>query len=403
MNTKPGYYVKNPSMCTVVLVCISLFSSLVSAAETPRIKLGEGLLTPSITLNLLNDDNVFFSQDNKQSSNTVSISPKIEYLADIRSNTFRLYYEGEHVNYLDLDWPSRKSHRLGTDTTLHLSRKSLLSINALYSIVDEQPGTASSIITDDPLEDADTLEQSSLAAKYRYGGESARGQLEFGIGYGNTEYDTDIFEDQKSTYSTLSPEASFYLRISPDTQVIVRANATEVDYNEFVGIPSQDRTNIQYLIGFRFKSTAATEAQFLIGQSTDRFSDNTRDDKNSLAINGNITWTPISTDSFNFNYNKSTTDDLTTRSLILSDRYGVTWEHSWSSVFSSNLGWSTIKEEDTEVDSNETANVLNAKLDYLFRSWLTFSLTFNSLERDSSINLLDGERRQYGLEVKASF
>ena len=117
---------------------------------------------------------------------------------------------------------------------------------------------------------------------------------------------------------------------------------------------------------------------------------------------GSITWAPRTYSTFDFYTARTANEQTGLGDFILSDIYGVSWNHAWSSIVSTGVNLRHQRDEYQGFNRTDETNVLGLKAGYKFRRWLTFGAEYVYTKRDSNQNTFDYDKNLYLLTATAS-
>jgi hypothetical protein len=185
----------------------------------------------------------------------------------------------------------------------------------------------------------------------------------------------------------------------PKTYVLAEVRQSDISY-ELSTVPASGRER-RYYGGVSWEATAATTGTLKLGRLEREF-DSGRPKFTGSSWEGLITWAPRTYSTFDFYTSRQTNESTGLGNFILSDIYGATWNHAWSSVLSTAVILRGQRDDYQGFDRNDKTGTLGVKVGYRFRRWLTVGAEYNHTRRDSNVNQFDYDRNLYLLTATAS-
>src|SRR5262249_47562298 len=115
-----------------------------------------------------------------------------------------------------------------------------------------------------------------------------------------------------------------------------------------------------------------------------------------------VTWAPRTYSTFDFYTSRQSNESTGLGDFILTDIYGATWNHAWSSYVNTAVIVKGTKDDYQGFDRNDKTATLGLKIGYKFRRWLTLGAEYNHTHRNSNLDSFDYDRNIYFLTATAS-
>lgn len=352
-------------------------------------------VTPWVGAAVGHDDNLFLSPSNERDSPLYIISPGVRFDARSANSVLQATLSGAIGRYTDSenddyeDWSARASGDFAFD------RRNFLRLGAEYLRGHDPRGSTDRPITLKP----DKYKLSSVNGTYAFGAPGALGRAEVYGGYGSKRYLNNHVFTQASDRDTSELGGAFYWRVAPATYALVEGRYTRLDYK--LSNSPQDSKEGRVYLGIVWEATAATTGTLKVGRLEKKF-ERTYDDFSGTSWEGLITWMPRTYSKFDFYAARMPTESTGLGSFILSDVFGASWTHGWSSTWSTGVDVRFQRDDYKGFDRSDDITTVGLKVGYKFRRWLTFGAEYNYSQRDSNLRQYEYDRNLYLLTATAS-
>lgn len=384
------------------LVCLlAANSGLVNAQEDQAagIKLGDTSLVPLLGVTYFTDDNVFSDKDNAIESSGLKITPQLHWIADRGLNYIALNYNGELISFDETEEADFSKHLLDISTKLEFSARSRLSASVVFK---SDRSAYSSYLARGLDQSVEPIEYktNNLNLAYRYGAQSARGNLEFSIKAGVLDFTN--YEDITNgyNYSYYKPSATLLYAISGDTRVLAGVSFTSTDYDQSDGLVELDNQQFDIYTGLEWDATGKTGGDFRIGLG-DRDNDaSARKDSSTMIVDLGAYWLPTSYSRIDLDGSRRFAVDSSS-SAVRTELKG-SWRHDWSSRTYSvvKTGWLNY-DSDKKLDQRKQTQ-LGLELGYKFYRWLGLRVEVNAIDATSPDERLEYKKQWLGIGLDAS-
>ena len=195
---------------------------------------------------------------------------------------------------------------------------------------------------------------------------------------------------------------TFLWRIAPKTEILALAQRRSIDYS--LDTSTQSSTETRYQVGAKWDATAKTSGIVKFGLLEKKFENSTRSDFSGSSWDGAVRWSPLTYSVFDFYTSKTTNESTGTGDFLLTQTYGMTWNHAWNSRFST-LGLANWRKDDflgTGGGRVDKTSIVGVKLTYQWQRWLRFGGEYTMTDRTSNPNTFDYTRHLWMFTVGAT-
>jgi len=352
--------------------------------------------TPYVGLAVGHDDNVLLTNTNKTSSTLYIVSPGFKLDARAPGIVYQGSYQGVIGQYQDSSDDDYVDNFVRNQLDLAFSGRSFLRMGFDYTHGHDPRGSTDRGISTSP----DKYQLISPSATYAFGAPGAQGRMELYWTDGYKTYLNNPSTTSLSNRDTRDLGSAFYWRVMPKTYLLVDFRDTNIHYRSSASDQSSEEK--RYLVGVTWDATALTSGTFKVGRLKKEFDDPTVPGFSGTSWEGTITWAPRTYSTVDFYTARTANESTGLGTFILSDIYGVSWNHSWSSVVSTGVNLRHQRDEYQGFDRTDKTNILGLKAAYKFRRWLTFGAEYVYTKRDSNQNTFDYDKNLYLLTATAS-
>lgn len=395
---------------TVTLICASSYAA--DQEQKGSVNLGAFLLTPQFKLQQSYDDNVLHQANNERDSWKTLISPSINIRNNFGPNDYRFGYQLIRGEYANSQADNYTDQQVWTQLKYRVHERHQLLLDADFQSSHDARGTRYSIGRGDQLAHPDKFKQSNAEVTYRYGGYGATGQLDLRYQYKDVDYKGDEPDYRARDRHTNLLGSTFYYKVAPNTDVLLDVSVADITYdyslNERNRLDSKEK---KALAGIRWQSSEATTGFAKAGVRRKDFDSAERDSFNGFDWEVGVQWQPVNYSHFELSTQSDIKETDAQGNFIEKRDYQINWQHDWNERFNSsaelhyqdalyvrNSGVANPQDPDRQDDIWASQLTLN----YQFRRWLTFSLSYQFEQRDSNFTNLEFNRNQYGLSMNAS-
>ena len=368
-----------------------------SQSSAASVQVGESplFLTPYIGLSAAHDSNLFLSNANQKSSKLYLTSPGFKVDARSPGMVFQGTYQAQLARYADSrddDYQDQLAH---AQVDVAFSSRNFLRLGYDFIRGHDPRGSTDRAISAHP----DKYQLLSPNVTYALGTPGAQGRVELYATDGYKTYENNRSTTAISDRDTRDAGAAFYWRVAPKTYALAEFRNTEVHYRASSSLFSSEER--RYYAGVTWEATALTTGTFKVGRLQKNF-DTGLPKFSGGSWEGTITWSPRTYSTVDFYTTRTTNESTGLGDFILSDIYGATWNHAWSSQVSTGVNFRHQRDEYQQFSRTDETNVLGLKVGYRFRRWLTLGAEYVRTQRNSNVDLFDYDKNLYLLSATAS-
>lgn len=354
---------KYKNFTTVACFSLTLYYCIAGhAAEPGYFRVGSAQATPSIELTYFHLDNVYSKKDEITESYGYQVKPSIELLADKGLNTFAIGYKGDYGRYDGVDNLDYDDHIFYANSLLEFSSRVNLALDA--ELKESHQEASYGLLTDFDENSEELVESraSSLSALLHYGGKTAKGGLQLSVERNAVDYTANKSLTARHEYVGLTTGAAFLYRVSPDTQLVIGVDHSDMEYSEVEDKASLDRTELFSYIGAKWDLTGKTSGSFKVGNGQQDFKEtsNSQENNSTLLTSLAMSWAPLSYSEFTLNAQRGFVNDVQTPSIA--DSVELSWSHQWSTVIASGLSAAYTKNDSEDDEDDYTGKSIDFSL-----------------------------------------
>lgn len=263
------------------------------AYDALGIRTGSFTAFPKLQFDIVQDDNVFAAEDDRQAATTLHLRPEIVAKSNWSRHALQTHVRAQIDRNLDFDSENTIDWNLGGAGRLDVVRGSSITFGTDYT-QDHEARTAAGAdpITQRPV--AFDLTSASLGA------ERARGRLRVSARAAVHHYDyRDGFsetgavieqDDRDRTVLTLTGRADYAL--SPATAIFLQVIGDDRDYEHVAGRPLRTSSGYQTLTGVDFELGALVRGEIAVGYIRQDFEDAAFGDLDGFGGRAKLSWFP---------------------------------------------------------------------------------------------------------------
>ncbi len=367
--------------------------------ESGLIHIGPVTVHPSMKIITLHDDNLFLSDENELSTLIEIVSPAVSFSLQDNIKKLTLDYEikaGFHENSSQDDYADQKL--LGVFVFNPTDRIKTV-LRAEYLDKHDARGTGRTEGGGGTL-DPDEWHSYGIGGLVTYGTPNATGRVEFETSYVSKEYDNNRQFTFTRDRNDFKLRGAFFYKIWPKTRLLFEIKQTVFDYEKnAIGQASLNSTGRDYLFGVAWERTAKTTGFLKLGYETKEFDSDLRKDTGGFTWETGTRWKPRT---------YSTVDITSIQRQDESDGIGdsidvseieISWNHLWSSYFSSTVGFLYGEDSYDPTFREDTRYRTGVKLNYDWRRWARISAGYQYEQRDSNVDIFDYDQNLFELRL----
>lgn len=397
------------------LIIATLFSSLsgpvlADLLEPAPIDLGPFNLIPTLELQEIYDDNFYRRANSAADYHIQIVDLQLEGVALDGPHEYRAQYlasagfigGNSDDNYVD--------HSARLQGKWQMATRHRMELRASYEEQHNRRGTGyfqgdAALSIDKPAR----YRREGAMARYIYGADKARGQLQFELNASNKTYlnfrEFTAIRDLAHVYGS----GTFLWRVVGSLRGLVEVRYGDINYqNDPASISgvadTLDSTHTDYLAGVTWEITGRTTGTIKVGHTRKEFADRDRDDFSGGSWSGEIEWLPRSYSRFSLLTGRRPEETVSTGNFVDTTDIRLRWEHQWNDRVESRVDILRRDEDHkASVRGREDETVLySAGVDYAMRRWLVIGAYYNHEKRDSNLDEFTFSRDVAGLSLQMS-
>lgn len=332
---------------------------------------------PALEMDLVYDDNIQRSENNKIDSMIMEIRPELQWIAALGKHRLRLGYQGYYGLFQAASSENFDDHYLGADVALDLTPKLNLGFTTDFRREHEARSVAIGPIGTSP----NRWEQWAVASEVVYGRRIAKAQVALKAVHRDREYlnNNQDFRNYQADEFT----ATFFYNLGPKTQLLVEPSITQFNYTTTGATQDNDLKRI--LVGVTWDATAKTTGSFKIGQHDKRF-DNGIGDTNGLSVEAEVVWKPKTYSTVTAALSRNAYDSALgggsqSFEAVLAK---LNWVHELTRLVELDTGIS-YEQDDYDVGRQDDLIDAHIGLSYAVKRSLTVGVRYDFQRRDSSV------------------
>lgn len=384
--------------CLVAFLFVMFVCSDVFAQEAAAIYVGPFDVTPTLNINVENNDNVFSESAGNETSSTLSqFVPGITAVADDGVVRYSLDYQLENGRYSGVDNNNYTDHKLEAKMDWRLDIRHLIEFGGAESRGHDER-TVDSISGLNATE-LDKTKDREFSANYTFGSEGARGRLAIGFRTNSLRYLTNQQVTSVLESDTETINARFSVGFGASSRALVEIVDTD---NSFRANEVNNRQDRRYLVGVEWEASDIVKGNIRLGRSQSDLI-NTVGDTSSSVGEASITWSPVEHSVFTLSANRAAQNtENNIGSFVERSEVLLGWNYkingSWTAAVS------TGRQRDDFVNANrrDTLNDTQLQLRYAFRRWLEVGMGITRTQSTSTDPSLSYDNNKIVLSVNAT-
>lgn len=368
--------------CCYLIIVSGIIIPAHAASEPGYIPVGGMKLIPSLGVDFLYNDNIFYNDANKKSSYVNVVQPALSLQTGGEKRKFELsylmskgvYYNSRADDYLD--------QQATLSTYSELTRRLNIGGTASYSRSHDDRGlnfTGLRVFPPSP----DKWHKADASVSIGYG---LNARLDLTGAYSNWRYDNNRARTVTRDLDKTDASASFSYPVTTKISAVIEARFARFNYKLLTALKNLDSSEQRYFVGLNWKATAKTSGTFRGGYLKKKFAKSTQGVIGYPSWELSMIWDPLT---------YSTVHLATTSSAIETDGLGafvktksasLSWDYQWSSRLSHTVRASYLRNiyvgrGISRVDNQAGAGVA---VEYQMHRWLGIKLEYTFTKRSST-------------------
>ncbi|WP_105103527.1 outer membrane beta-barrel protein [Microbulbifer pacificus] len=373
--------------------------------EAAAVKLGSGInFTPTLNIDLQNDDNVTNAETNTIESVVAVINPNFLLSADDGVSAYSVNYSLLRGEYFDSEDDNYTDHFVTGTAGWELNARNRLELFGNFTDGHEPRGTGFSQGSGNVQNEPDRFKSSDINGTYTFGAETAKGQLVLNLGTADKDYEGGMRtagRDRGTDYGSVT----FNYNTGGRTRLLAEVGRREIGYDYTpVGVETLDSAEMRYQVGVTWEGTAKTTGTIKVGSRSKDFVSGERKDYTGPSWEAGIRWTPKTYSAFDFNTARRSDETSGVGNFIDVESYTLSWHHSWADRLSSQVTFDHSINDylGSRVEREEDINTGTLRLNYQAQRWLAFNAGISVSDKDSSAAGFSYEKNLTFIGLQAS-
>ncbi|NMH65371.1 outer membrane beta-barrel protein [Shewanella salipaludis] len=356
-------------------------------------------LIPGLNSKLKHDDNIASSSANEEESWVLEVTPALraqllrgadQYSLDVAVAAGR-YFSSSDDDYVDF--------RLGGDAAVELNQSNRFNLNALWLKGHEDRGTGVSEGAGNAQDEPNKFTSYDLGGYYEYGAMTTPARIRLNAKLHDKDYTNFEAVTRYKDYASYALGTAFYYDTRANTSLVAEVSQENISYDEIDPSGDRDNSSRDYKLGVDWQATAATAGSFRIGYQQKDFDNQAREDFGGLAWLLSVTWQPLTYSTLQLNSGRKAKDPSTDGDYIRETSYGINWTHEWSPIWSTDAGFSRMKEAYTGIDRDDTLDSFNLSVTYAAARWLTMKAGVDISDKSSTVENIKFDKNVFYLSA----
>ncbi|MBL4630154.1 MAG: outer membrane beta-barrel protein [Paraglaciecola sp.] len=362
------------------------------------LSLEEGF-APSVTVNLLQDNNVYRTTDEISDSIT-SVAPTFVYNELYGKQAIKAQYKGDYAFFSDNSSLNYFNHDLLVMALLDHSYSLSSVFTAKYQNKIEQPGTTNALTS--LLTEFNQRSIAELSSKVLYGAQKSKGQIV--ASYAQSKFRYENNNQEFRDYDREKIAGTFFYRIAPKTRFLLEANMVNLDYinNTNFDFSSKQKS---YLAGVEWNATAVTSSVFKIGYQDVAYVNDVISDLSGLSYFLDMFWKPNTYSLVKIGASRAARESAE-QSLggFLSNEYDLDVEHEFTRRTKLSVSYQYIEYDfdNNQSRKNKSQNI-SITLKYQSKRWLQMHIGYEVIKRESTSQQYEFDARVVNAGLVMSF
>lgn len=335
----------------LTLLAAATASSGAYAVQPDGMSLGSGVtFYPGVEVSMKNNDNVYRQPSGNTDSSVITrIRPNAGLMVDLGATQLNGFVQAESGSY-DIDNNDNYLDMLvqgGAD--VELSSRHAVGANLSMKMGHDPRGSgatqgtaATSVVKPNEFDEL------TIDGDYTYGADTAFANVTAYAGSYSKEYSNNDTVTATLNHSKVKYGVKTGLRISSATQVVFELRQTQISYDDSAA-SSKDGSETRLLAGMSWDITGRTSGEFLVGNSSRQFDENTNDSDSRFAWEGNLSWSPRTYSTLTLTTgqraNETTVSGAAGGSHVANQNTSLNWDHEFSVQWSLLARMSLDKDE----------------------------------------------------------
>jgi len=329
-------------------------------------------------------DNFLRSNDNKQKTNFLELSPELFIQTQGAGSLFQLQAKASYLTFDEFSSDDHYDFSVLSKFHLRFTESQKVFLTGFIADDYEYRGTGLSLGSPNSLKEGDTRRNEFLNLGYLYGHQDSLARAKFLVGYRDFAYLTRKNITKRLAYSANYLQGDFDYLITGNTYLSTKVQYEDLSYDMN---PDLERKQYLALAGVKWRSTELTQLHILLGYENSVFSNKAFKEKDRFAWQVKMLWNPLQRIHFDFSSGSEIKDAYKiVKSVSFSNYYNLGVSYDFNEKLEFILRGKVINEDVVSVgytikeDHFETTT----RIQYQWREWLAAFVEYNYNTFDST-------------------
>jgi len=393
----------------VILAITCIYSEVNAIGKNYRpieIPLGPFDLRPVLEVSESYNDNIFFNNNLRKASMLTQARSGFQLALERKLNRYAFNYAFQSQQYHSSPQDNYVDQYIGGQAHVEFTRRNRLDVDASFVDGHYQRGTA---FSQGPggiqsINDPNAFHNISAHARYRYGGISAKGNLELDVDVIDLKFINNRQQTRAWDRTTIVITPGFYYRVSPKIRALVQLEHTVADYknNNVSGFTNPDYTKQRYFLGVSWERSAKTEGKVRFGYLHQVFDAPGAQSFSGFTWDVDLLWKPKSYSQLSFNFRRDVRPTFGFGVGRLIESYGGTWTHDWNSRISTGLTGIYMNVDNRGSGRQDDIIGIQFNANYNLWKWLGIGINYSYLDQQSNFNNLNFDQNMIMFYIAAN-
>lgn len=356
---------------------------------------------PGLNSGLKYDDNISSTSVDTQDSWILTVTPAVQAQLLDGNNIHTLELGFEYGDYFSSSDDNYLDALLRASSEVELNQSNRFNFEAMYIAGHEDRGTGvfegnSGYSQDEP----NTYDVFSAGGYYEYGAKTTPARMRVNAELYSKEYSNYEIITQYRNFDDTTLGATFYYDTQSVTSIFADFQSVDTSYDLIDPTGDRDSKTNTARLGIEWEATAASEGSIKVGYQRKSFDNEERQDFSGLSWEAKVSWKPLTYSVFDFTSGRTSRDPNGFGDYVKETSYGVKWNHKWSDLFSSAIGYSHFDDIYTGVDREDKSKLYLFSVNYNVSRWLTLEAGVNISEVDSNDEQYEFDRNVYFINAE---
>jgi len=371
-----------------------------------EIPIGPFDFRPIIEVSESYNDNIFFNNIVRKSSMVTQIRSGFQLALERKLNSYSFNYAFQSQQYHSSPQDNYVDQYIGGQTHLEFTRRNRLDVDASFVDGHYRRGTTYSqgVIGIQSIKHPNTFHNISAHASYRYGGATARGNLELAVDFNDLTFTNNRQQTRAWDRTDIALTPGFYYRVSPKINALAQLEYAFVDYkdNNVPEFTNLDYSKQRYLVGVSWEQSAKTQGKARFGYLRQVLDAPGFKPGSGFAWDVNLRWSPKTYSHLGFSFKRDIRPTFGFGVGRLIESYGIAWSHNWNSRISTSLAGAYLDVDNRGSGRHDDIIGIQFHANYNLGKWLGVGINYSYIDQESTSNDRDFDQNMIMFYIAAN-